>query len=1361
MRYILQQMKGITLLFAVISFSCSAQAYSLRQYSSKNGLSNSAILSMYQDRNGFMWFGSCEGLNMFDGLNFRTYMPSSEGEALSGNIIESILEAEDNIFWVQTNYGLDRLDWQHKTIHTFNEFKGKNKVFKNRTNDIFVVRNDNYLHYYLPQENKFHSIYIEDLIFEDILQITIDKENTLWVFMKNGKSISYSIYFDGNKNLTLSPKNYFENKENIIWCFHQDDMFYLVDNTYALYEFNPQTKNKYYIHDISIEVAKYGDISSIIKYKGDYFIGFKSSGLIILRHTPEQKKRFSIYEIEIKSGIFCLMKDKFQDIVWVGTDGQGVYMYYKDSYTIKTALSRDLPLNINNPIRTFHLDQKNTLWIGTKGDGIVCLYDYDIATNTYTGSTQFLASNSQLKGNLIYTIVPSKKNILWIGGERGINYYSYKDKAIKNINIAIDGKPLQYVHSICELNDSTLWVATVGEGIAKLHLSGDYDNPMVNKGKLFTFDDGKFPSNYFFTSYQENDSIIWFGNRGFGAYKVNNFTEEIETFTFNQNDKNQTLNDIFSISKNNDGYWFGTSYGLARMFSDGKKQISDKTNKFPNNAIHGILEDYYNNLWLSTNQGLIKFNISQNTVQTYRHHDELGVTEFSDGAYFKHKDTGAMFFGGINGFVTVIANELHKEDYNPAIQFNRLSIFGEEHNIFDFLKGTNDDITLQLDYKQNFFSISFTAINYIYGNDYTYFYKLDELSDNWVDNSTSNTTAFTNISPGKYTLLVKYRNNITGKESYVQSLFIEILPPWYLTKAAYCVYILITFIILFVIIRLSMKWYSMKKDNIIEKLNRQQREEVYESKLRFFTNITHELCTPLTLIHGPCEKILLHKNTDDYIRKYATLIQHNAEGLNNLISELIEFRRLETGNKNVEIRSIFVSELTQNIAESFVELANTKGFNYQVNIEKDVFWNTDPSCLSKAVTNLISNAFKYTFSGGEIIVDLHIKEGKLYITVSNTGKGIKKESIDKIFDRYTILDNFEEQNKSKASPRNGLGLAICNNMVKLLEGEITVSSIPNESTIFTVILPPLYTNNSDEGSDLAFIEKIPAINTEVLSIPNDHLLSEYDKEKKTIMIVDDDPSMLWFITEVFIEKYNVIPISDAKEVATHLKRSLPDIIISDIMMPDIDGISLATSIKGDRLRNHIPLVLLSAKNSVEDQMQGIEAGAEAYITKPFNIKYLETVVEQLIKRKEDLKQYFSSALSSFELNNGKLTHECDKKFMERIYLIIEENISNSDLSIEMLSLSLGYSTRQFYRRLKEITPKKPNDIIKEYRLDMAKKLLINTNLSVDEIMDKIGFVNRGNFFRIFSQKFEMTPKKFREETRKNIGYQNEEDQSKI
>ena len=764
------------------------------------------------------------------------------------------------------------------------------------------------------------------------------------------------------------------------------------------------------------------------------------------------------------------------------------------------------------------------------------------------------------------------------------------------------------------------------------------------------------------------------------------------------------------------------------------------------------MEGRDNNLWLSTNQGMVRFNVRENTVQTYRQQGDLEVIEFSDGAFFKDQQTGTLFFGGTNGFITITENDHMSEEYMPPLHFNRLSIFGKECNIYDFLQGPKQE-TLVLDYSQNFFNLSFLAVDYINGNNYTYSYKIDGLSDSWIENGLSTVAVFSNLSPGEYTLLVKYRSNITGQESEPFSLLIRIIPPWYMTIWAYAFYFLLFILLILESVWMIIRHYRRKRNVMIEQMNRQQREELYESKLRFFTNITHEFCTPLTLINGPCEKILSYSRVDGYVRKYATMIQQNALKLNALILELIEFRRLETGNKVLKIKPVPVTEQIRTIAESFGELAESRKLNYRLQIENGVHWNTDISCLSKIVNNLISNAFKYTPENGTITVMQTVENDQLCIRVSNTGKGIKAADLTKIFDRYKILDNFEVQNKDGIAPRNGLGLAICHSMVNLLNGQIHVSSTPNEITTFEVLLPTMEVTVDNE--DEKVVEELPPVPDE-RSVELRNSSTEYDKNKQTIMIIDDDPSMLWFVTEIFVGPYNVVPLSSAEEALKQLGIQLPDLIISDVMMPGMDGMSFAKKIKSDKLLSRIPLILLSALNNIDEQTRGIESGAEAYITKPFNVEYLEKVVRRLLQREEDLKEYYSSVLSAFELDDGHFLHKEDKSFFEKMMQIIDSHIQDTELSVELLSNSLGYSTRQFYRKLKNITDKTPADIIREYRLTIVERLLLTTQLSIEEIMDKTGFSNRGTFYKAFAQRFEMTPKQYRKIKAKDVQESSEE-----
>ena len=1336
----------VSLLICILCcFPHLIHAYSLRQFSNKNGLSNSAILSLYQDHQGVIWIGSCDGLNIFDGTNIHVYNPVNPTKApLSGNLINDIMETEKDVLWIQTDYGLDRLDTKLQTSKSFTEFKDKNYMAKSRDNDLFIVKDDGYIYYYQPEKQLFQKLEVPQIAFGHVLSTIIDKNNILWVFTSNNDTRNYQI-IKNKEEISLTPNNLFKHSEQLLWAFAEEDLIYFIDKTYSLYEYDFGNQQQYFIADLKAEVETRGEVSSIIKQQNDYYIGFKSSGLIVLKYMSDQKIKYQMQDTEIHSGIFCLMKDKYQDIVWIGTDGQGVYMYFNDAFSITNTLLDTPVYQVNNPVRTVYYDEEQTLWIGTKGGGILRIRNYSPETNAAVSFDRISISNSTLTDNTVYCFAPGSANRLWIGTENGLNYYSYQNKQLKAFTVIADGKKVKYVHSINELNDTTLWVSTVGEGIVKVILDKTGSSPSVKSATRIVLDDGRMASNYFFTSFQENDSILWFGNRGYGAYRLNVETEQLTPYRFDNVVNSQTANDIFAIYKNEKGYWLGTSSGLLH-FNEDYSHYHDRADLFSNNTVHGILEDQQNNLWISTNQGLVRFNPKTNTGQTYDRENGLEVTEFSDGAFYKDSRTETLFFGGTNGFVTVKPNAYIMADYMPQINLKGLSIFGKEYNIHDFLHDKKGKKILQLDYSRNFFCIDFMAIDYINGNNYSYSYKLDEVSSQWIESGTSASAIFSNLAPGQYTLLVKYKNNMNGKECEPQKLLIQITPPWYLSNWAYILYFILIALFCILAVYRIVHQYRRKQHRMIEKLNREKKEEVYESKLRFFTNITHEFCTPLTLIYGPCEKILAYPQSDSYIRKYGKMIQQNTEKLNGLILELLEFRRLETGHKVLSIQRLSVSDKLRNIAESFCELAENKNLNYRLDIEPDIEWNTDISCFSKIVNNLISNAFKYTPEEGNITIGLKVENQLLTLNISNSGKGIAKENLAKIFDRYKILDSFEMNGKNS---RNGLGLAICKNMVTLLNGEINVSSIQNEITTFTVTLPEL-SPTAQEAETPQKVYATGPLNTNTEPMELEQTTVNFDTSKHTVMIIDDDPSMLWFVSEIFVDKYNVLSFNNAAEALTSLELKQPDLIISDVMMPEIDGLSFAQKIKQNKLWSHIPLILLSALHHEDDQVKGIEAGAEVYVTKPFNVKYLEKVVYRLIKRESDLKEYYSSIFSSFKVENGNCIHKEDQEFLDKVIETIEKNITNPDLSVELLSSDLGYSTRQFYRKLKPITDKSPADIIKEYRLTMAERLLLTKNYTIEEIMDKTGFNNRGTFYKLFSQRFGMPPRQYREQQKDSV-----------
>lgn len=1346
----MRQITAYTLFILLfLSFFPVLNAYNLKQISNRDGLSNSAILSIYQDKDGFMWFGSCDGLNMYNGLNIHVYKPAND--YLSGNLIENIIETEEGTLWIHTNYGLNRLNKRNRSIIAFNEFKGGYFIQKDNNNTIFIIKEDNSIYYYHNESQSFKKLILNDLPYDDILNFVVSSDNMIHIFTKNGENPSYSITTKGNE-INLIPNKRLIHDENLLHCFNErdkPDIIYFIDNSYVFYEYNILDNRKTYIYDLKTEMETKGEASSIIKFHDDYFIGFKTNGLIRLRSIPESVLHYTPTETGIRSGIFCLLKDRNQDLVWVGTDGQGVFMYSNDPYSIRSTTFDRISNKIEKPVRSLFLDNEQSLWIGTKGDGILKIRNYssekDISQQSYNYIT---TENSQLRDNSVYSFSDSHKNIIWIGTEDGLNYYSYRDKIIKKIDLTANGEPVKYIHSICEQNDSTLWLATVGTGIVKAELSGTNDIPIVKNATRFTIHNGLSFFNYFFSIYKENDSKLWFGNRGYGAFYISPENTELNSLEFDKEWNSQTVNDVFSMAKDENGnLWFGTSFGLVKYSNDKQLQIYNESNGLPNNTIHGILTTSDNNLWLSTNRGIVRFNISDENPQTYDHLNGLEVIEFSDGAYFKDKFSETLFFGGINGFVSISKDGSSQHKYHPQIRFDNLAVFGEDKNIFDFLN-VNDSI-LNLNYNQNFFSLSFTALDYINGNNYTYYYKLEDLSKQWIDNGLSNKSSFTNLSPGEYTLLIKYKNRLTNEDSQVYSLIIKISPPWYMSIWACILYFLLIALGIYLIIKGIILRNEKKKHIILEKLQQAHEKEVHESKLRFFTNIAHELCTPLTLIYGPCNRILSHPGSDRFVKKYTGLIQRNAERLNDLIQELIEFRRIDTDNKPLRITNLSITDIVQNVAESFNDLAESRNIHFEKNIPESLHWNSDKNYIYTILTNLTSNAFKYTNQNGYIEINVYEKNNELVMIVSNTGKGIKAENLDKIFDRYSVLDDFENQEGRRNSSRNGLGLAITNSMIKLLGGTIEVKSILNERTDFIVRIPQKEIINSDTEIEST---------SPILEISNkrepDHIIElpqyEFDKSKPTVFIIDDDMEILWFISEIFADEFNVIPINKSRKLKNILSEIHPDIIICDIMMPDIDGITLAKEIKSNKKTAHIPMILISAKHSVEEQIEGLASGAEMYITKPFNTEYLYTSAKQLISRKETLKDYFNSPLSAFELAGGKLTHKENTKFVQDIMDIINKNIMDKKLSAQFIANELNISTRHLYRRLTEIDSISPADMIKESRLHIAKNLLRNTKMTIDEVIFNSGFTNRATFFRAFAQKYGCTPKEYREKEMDNL-----------
>ena len=674
-------MKRILFFFLSFCLTVSLNAYNLRQLSSREGLSNSAILSICRDSEGFLWFGSVDGLNVYNGVDIHIFKPDANTPGSpSGNLIEEVKEGEDGIIWINTNHGLDRYNKKTKEIECYNEFEGKYFWAKTSANEVFTIHKDDTIDYYDKSNKRFISISFQGIIKNDIQRIFIDHENILWIVTNKGIIQNAKISFYKGKPLVASAGN-FNHHSPVRYAFEDNGRIYFIDFNNFLYETDQINGKKIFIINLKKEIEKRGIISSIIKDNDDYLVAFQTNGLIRLRNTPENELKYQAEPIDVFCGVFSLCKDDAQDILWIGTDGQGVYMYTRDLYSIRATTFEHLQFSIEKPVRALFMDKDRNLWIGTKDDGILMIENYDNGSELKSKKINAITtSNSALINNSVYAFGKSSRNLLWIGSDGpGLNYYSFRDKKVKRL-ASRSAEPIIYVHSICEVNDSTLWLASVGAGIFKLILGGSEDEPFIKSIKRFTFIKDEMPYNYFFTACQENDSTLWFGNRGYGLRRLNLNSETFDDIQFHQQNI-RTVNDILSIYKDSKGnMWAGTSYGVLKLsgYNAATREVSyenyNEIEGLPNNTIHGILEDDNGFLWLSTNSGVVQFDAIAKKFRVHSYQSGLSVFEFSDGASLKDDKTDALFFGGINGFVSISPDIYTKKDFVPKIYFTGLRI---------------------------------------------------------------------------------------------------------------------------------------------------------------------------------------------------------------------------------------------------------------------------------------------------------------------------------------------------------------------------------------------------------------------------------------------------------------------------------------------------------------------------------------------------------------------------------------------------------------------------------------------------------------------------------------------------------------
>lgn len=1334
-------------LFSLTIIAICAYSNNLRQINNRDGLSNSSVSCLYQDSERFLWIGTYDGLNMYDSRDIYVYKPAiNNTQSLSSNVIRGILETDHAYLWITTKWGLNKFSKRTKKVETCYEDFGENSYMaKDSYDNLYILGKPGLLSLYSKSKGAFIDLPIhQDIDLNSASSMLIDSLNTIWI---NHRGIleRYAVNGVETEHPEIKRQPDFVHGCLVSYVFYCDKQIVFIDEAGKMYCITVQGVK--YVKDLHDLINTHGEIGDIIYDGQDFLIAFKTNGLIRLNAAHE----YEIEKIDINCGIFSLCKDEQQNIIWIGTDGQGVYALTKDKYTFHNIPLSELPISKKRPVRAICVDHEQTLWLGTKDNGIIRIKDYDHAKVYDSSNTEHYTTQHGLTNNAVFALAVSQYYpILWIGSDGpGLNYYSYSDKKIHTlVNHTLSG--VAKVHALAETNDSLLWVGS-GRTLLRISIANRHGMMLAQNIQPVHF---RIPNrqqyNQIYAIYAENDSILWIGMRGNGLIRFNTQTQNYQFMSFDKYDV-APMNDILCILQDPaHKIWVGSSYGLTLLEKKPGSALYDYINYnendgLPNNTIHGITYGQHGELWMSSNTGLILFDTKKQMFRNFNHHTGLKTIEFCDNAYYQDNQNFRYFFGGVDGIVWIERGEQKLNDFIPQIYFTSLRIFNKEYNLSELETCGEESPSIILDYDQNFFSISFVATDFIDGENSRYSYKLENFSDVWIETQ-SNQAQFTNIPPGDYILKVRYHTSNFYNENPVQSIHIIIRPPWYLSNVAYVVYLLLCIGMVVSVVVYMHRKYERRKASITRKLNAKYKEEMYESKLRFFTNITHEFCTPLTLIYGPCERILQHDKSDAFIRRYIQIIKYNAERLNSLIQEIIDFRRMETGHKMCHIQALDISHLSYEIIASFSELAEQNHINLKIDIAPDITWNSDRNGFIKILNNLISNAFKYTPTGGLIHITIRIETDKLSINVYNTGKGISKENIPSIFNRYSVLDNIKENSIKGLSSRNGLGLAICQSIVELLKGSIQVESEVNEYAKFIILLPNLSIDEK-ESTDGPEITPV-SIGSSTAHVSGLAYSAKGNSQGKKVLIIDDNKELLWMLKDILDEEYIVSTAENGEDGLNQLKQNAPDLIITDIMMPEVDGITLIKRLKRNKHTMHIPLVILSAKNDTKEKIEGIESGADAYISKPFEISYLKSVIHQLFKKHEELKQYYNSSASAFGFTEGKLLPNEDKYFIEQALSLVEKNLNDVEFGPEELAEEMRISSRSLYRKFKDLNLSSPKDFIREQRISQAIKLLITTNLTIQEIMYRTGFNNRSVFYQEFAKRYHQTPKEYREAHKK-------------
>jgi signal transduction histidine kinase/ligand-binding sensor domain-containing protein/DNA-binding response OmpR family regulator len=1335
--------------------------YNFSKLDMRSGLSHNQVNAVLKGPDGFLWFGTMAGLNRYDRYTCRIFRKNSNDSAsLKDNNALALYELPDRKMWVSTRGGacIYNPDIEGFEQDDFRYLQGLGlppgliaNIVKGNKGRYWFLYKDIGLYLYSAADKKVKP-FIRQGDPPASVKITSVKETAdgkLWIVYQNGLLQEYDITADKvifsstaiqEQDSGTNTYNLFIDSDGDVWIWSYIYGVFLLhpqDNT--IKRFNKNSAPSRLSSEVVSQIVQdnngiiwvgtdHGGVTLIDKKNG-----FKTSYLL---NDPKDPKSLS------QNSINTIYKDD-NGIIWLGTYKQGVnylnssivqFPYYHHQETNAKSLQYD-------DVNRFVEDRLGNIWIGTNGGGLIY---FDRKNNTFKQYLHDPNNQNSLSANVVVSLWIDHTGLLWIGtylggleSYDGKKFTHYRHEERDSLSLGDDK-----VWEIYEDREQQLWIGTLGGGLNRFNRS-------TNKFDHFKGGPGAALPDYIFAILQDKKGNLWIGtSSGVAVFEKNKSIPVIYNHTNNKNSlSSDNVSCILEDSKGR--IWLGTTEGLS-LFNEktGTFQNFTTSDGLPDNIILNILEDDHQTLWLSTPNGLCNAIPKQTaeglalSIISYDESNNLQNREFNDNAALKTR-SGELIFGGPFGFNIIDPDNIKKPVYHPKIVFTGLQVLnndvapGEQINNRILLpKSLSELREIDLKYKENVFSIEFASLDFG-GNTYNkYAYMLDGFNTDWfyADGSERRAT-YTNLNPGHYVFKVKVLGR-DGVWSSVKTLQINIEPPFWRTPLAYILYIMILAGLSLLARRITLDRIHMRFEVQQQRRETERARALEQLKTKFFTNVSHEFRTPLSLIIAPLDKIIKHTADEEQV-KQLNLVQRNAKRLLNLVNQLLDFRKMEVQEVRLHPAIGDFIGFCEETSRSFADIAEKKKirFSFTTNVDHlEIYFDKDK--IEKILFNLLSNAFKYTYDNGAVSLKLIYHpppdkdgDGMIAMEVKDTGIGIPPSQHERIFERFFQT----EMPESMVNQGTGIGLAITKEFVKLHNGIITVKSEPGQGTCFTVLLPAkkIYEPSARTVTTPTTTEDpAPAIPEE----------NKKGDKKKTIVIVEDNEDLRFYLKDNLKAQYHIEEATNGKEGWEKIRLLNPDLVVSDIMMPLMDGVELARKVKTETLTAHIPIVLLTAMGSEEKQLEGLKAGVNDYITKPFTFEILASRINNLLLQQKLLQKRFQKQI---EVNPGEVTiTPVDEKFLKQALEAVEKQIDNPDFSVEDLSREMCMSRVTFYRKIISLTGRPPLEFIRSIRLKRAVQLLEKSGMSIAEIAYEVGFNDPKIFTKFFKEEFNMLPSQY-------------------